>query len=63
MKIVCAARNYRENGVHASIPIEFFLKSTEAILEPGGTVEFATRSSSAHNGAASVNAITESLCM
>ena len=38
-KIVCAARNYRENGVHRTIPIEFFLKSTEAVLEPAGTVE------------------------
>lgn len=38
-KIVCAARNYQENGVHREVPIEFFLKSTEAILEPGGTVE------------------------
>jgi len=39
MKLVCAARNYRENGTHGSIPIEFFLKSSEAILDPGGTVE------------------------
>jgi 2-keto-4-pentenoate hydratase/2-oxohepta-3-ene-1,7-dioic acid hydratase in catechol pathway len=38
-KIVCAARNYMENGVHRSVPIEFFLKSSEAILEPAGTVE------------------------
>jgi 2-keto-4-pentenoate hydratase/2-oxohepta-3-ene-1,7-dioic acid hydratase in catechol pathway len=38
-KIVCAARNYQENGVHRTVPIEFFLKSIEAILEPGGTVE------------------------
>lgn len=38
-KLVCAARNYKENGVHQSVPIEFFLKSPEAILEPGGTVE------------------------
>ena len=38
-KIVCAARNYMENGVHRSIPIEFFLKSSDAVLEPGGTVE------------------------
>ncbi|TAK20467.1 MAG: FAA hydrolase family protein [Chloroflexota bacterium] len=39
MKICCAARNYRENGTHESIPIEFFLKSPEAILEPDGIVE------------------------
>jgi 2-keto-4-pentenoate hydratase/2-oxohepta-3-ene-1,7-dioic acid hydratase in catechol pathway len=39
MKLVCAARNYRENGAHRSVPIEFFLKSPEAILDPGGTVE------------------------
>jgi 2-keto-4-pentenoate hydratase/2-oxohepta-3-ene-1,7-dioic acid hydratase in catechol pathway len=38
-KIVCAAVNYREHGHHASLPIEFFLKSTEAILDPDGTVE------------------------
>ena len=38
-KIVCAARNYMENGVHRSVPIEFFLKSSDAVLEPGGTVE------------------------
>lgn len=38
-KLVCAARNYRENGVHQSVPIEFFLKSPEAILDPEGTVE------------------------
>jgi 2-keto-4-pentenoate hydratase/2-oxohepta-3-ene-1,7-dioic acid hydratase in catechol pathway len=38
-KIVCAARNYRENGVHSSIPIEFFLKSPDALLDPGGVVE------------------------
>jgi 2-keto-4-pentenoate hydratase/2-oxohepta-3-ene-1,7-dioic acid hydratase in catechol pathway len=39
MKLICAARNYRENGAHESVPIEFFLKSSEAILDPGGTVE------------------------
>jgi 2-keto-4-pentenoate hydratase/2-oxohepta-3-ene-1,7-dioic acid hydratase in catechol pathway len=39
MKIVCAARNYSEGGVHKTVPIEFFLKSPEAILDPGGTVE------------------------
>jgi 2-keto-4-pentenoate hydratase/2-oxohepta-3-ene-1,7-dioic acid hydratase in catechol pathway len=38
-KIVCAARNYQEFGVHKSVDIEFFLKSPEAILDPGGTVE------------------------
>src|SRR5262249_22447154 len=36
---VCAARNYQECGVHKTVPIEFFLKSPEAILDPGGTVE------------------------
>ena len=38
-KIVCAARNYQEFGVHKDVPIEFFLKSPEAVLDPGGTVE------------------------
>jgi 2-keto-4-pentenoate hydratase/2-oxohepta-3-ene-1,7-dioic acid hydratase in catechol pathway len=38
-KIVCAARNYQEFGVHKNVDIEFFLKSPEAILEPGGTVQ------------------------
>lgn len=38
-KIVCAARNYQEFGVHKNVDIEFFLKSPEAILDPGGTVE------------------------
>ena len=38
-KIVCAARNYQEFGVHKDVPIEFFLKSPESILDPGGTVE------------------------
>jgi len=38
-KICCAARNYRENGMHTTVPIEFFLKSPESILEPGGVVE------------------------
>jgi 2-keto-4-pentenoate hydratase/2-oxohepta-3-ene-1,7-dioic acid hydratase in catechol pathway len=38
-KIVCAARNYQEFGVHKQVDIEFFLKSPEAILDPGGTVE------------------------
>jgi 2-keto-4-pentenoate hydratase/2-oxohepta-3-ene-1,7-dioic acid hydratase in catechol pathway len=38
-KIICAAVNYREHGHHASLPIEFFLKSPEAILDPEGTVE------------------------
>jgi 2-keto-4-pentenoate hydratase/2-oxohepta-3-ene-1,7-dioic acid hydratase in catechol pathway len=37
-KIVCAARNYQEFGVHKNVDIEFFLKSIEAVLEPGGTV-------------------------
>jgi 2-keto-4-pentenoate hydratase/2-oxohepta-3-ene-1,7-dioic acid hydratase in catechol pathway len=39
MKLICAAGNYKENGAHQSVPIEFFLKSPEAILDPGGTVE------------------------
>ena len=38
-KIVCAARNYQEFGVHKNVDIEFFLKSPEAVLDPGGTVE------------------------
>lgn len=37
-KIVCAAVNYREHGHHQSLPIEMFLKSPEAVLDPGGTV-------------------------
>ena len=39
MKLICAAGNYRENGARQEVPIEFFLKSPEAILDPGGTVE------------------------
>lgn len=38
-KLVCAARNYMEGGIHKDVQIEFFLKSPEAVLEPGGTVE------------------------
>src|SRR5262249_25192172 len=38
-KLLCAARNYREHGFHDALPIEFFLKSPEAILDPEGTVE------------------------
>jgi 2-keto-4-pentenoate hydratase/2-oxohepta-3-ene-1,7-dioic acid hydratase in catechol pathway len=38
-KIICAAVNYRELGHHASLPIEFFIKSSEAVLDPAGTVE------------------------
>ncbi len=38
-KLICAARNYRELGHHTtSLPIEFFLKSPDAILDPEGTV-------------------------
>jgi 2-keto-4-pentenoate hydratase/2-oxohepta-3-ene-1,7-dioic acid hydratase in catechol pathway len=38
-KLLCAARNYREHGFHDALPIEFFLKSPEAILDPEGSVE------------------------
>jgi len=38
-KLLCAAVNYRELGHHTSLPIEFFLKSPDAILDPDGTVE------------------------
>ena len=37
--VVSAARNYKEFGNPGPLPIEFFLKSPEAILDPGGTVE------------------------
>src|SRR6266513_3958362 len=37
--VVNCSRNYKEFGEPGPLPIDFFLKSPEAILDPGGTVE------------------------
>lgn len=37
-KIMCMGANYKENGMRAVAPMWGFLKSSEAVLDPGGTV-------------------------
>src|SRR5581483_7296862 len=38
-KLLCAAVNYLEHGVLTELPIEFFIKSAEAVLDPGGEID------------------------
>jgi 2-keto-4-pentenoate hydratase/2-oxohepta-3-ene-1,7-dioic acid hydratase in catechol pathway len=37
-KILCAIGNYREGTDRTPLPLDFFIKSSEAVIGPGGTV-------------------------